>query len=85
MSIPMVEEPRAPLEVVPIEKAQKAQECAQLIILRMPREELRTALSGVLGREVGADVVGRFLDMLNVARVALKRLDREGIEKARAG
>lgn len=84
MSIPMVEEKPAPLEVEPIEKAIKAQECAQLIILRMPREELREALSGVLGREVGSDVVARFLDMLNVARVALKRLDRSGIEKVRA-
>ena len=84
-AIPMVEESKPALEVVPIEKAIKAAECAQLIILRMPREELRVALSGVLGKEVSADVVGRFLDMLNVARVALKRLDIEGIEKARAG
>ena len=83
--IPMVEEPRPDYGApVPIEKAIKAQECAQLIILRMPREELRAALSGVLGREVGPDVVNRFLDMLNVARVALKCLDREGIEKVRA-
>jgi hypothetical protein len=83
MSIPMVDEPRLPVE--PIEKALKAQECAQLIILRMPRSELRKALSGVLGKEIGPDVVERFLEMLNVARVALKVLDREGVEKVRAG
>ena len=82
MSIPMVEE--APLPVEPIEKALKAQEFAQLIILRMPRSELRKALSAVLGKEIGPDVVERFLDMLNVARVSLKVLDREGIERVRA-
>ncbi len=84
MSImPMVEEPRLPVE--PIEKALKAQECAQLIILRMPRPELRKALAGVLGREIDPDVVERFLEALNVARVALKVLDREGVERVRAG